>query len=332
MILLDIGFTSLHALLRGLYNDMMPLCADLTGIAKGLAGLGALLYVSYRVWQALARAEEIDVFPLLRPFCIGICIMFFPTLVLGTINGVMSPIVSGCHQILESQVFDMNKFQQQKDEIERKAITDAVTGFVVENADYDKKIENMGWSVKNLAIMTGIYKLQEALSFRAMIIKIMREILEFIFEAAALVIDTIRTFYLIILAIWGPVSFAISVYDGFQHTLVHWLCRYLNVYLWLPISDVFSAILSRIQVLCLQYDVQNIDYISQSLSSTTYLLFLVIGIAGYFSIPSVSTWIIQCGGMGGYLKNVNGIGSGASKTAGAAAGAATGNPAGLLIH
>ena len=57
----------------------------MAGVAKGIAGLGALFYVAYRVWQSLARAEPIDVFPMLRPFAIGLCIMFFPTVVLGTI-------------------------------------------------------------------------------------------------------------------------------------------------------------------------------------------------------------------------------------------------------
>ena len=54
---------------------MMPLCGDMAGVAKGIAGLGALFYVAYRVWQSLARAEPIDVFPMLRPFAIGLCIM-----------------------------------------------------------------------------------------------------------------------------------------------------------------------------------------------------------------------------------------------------------------
>ena len=53
----------------------------MAGVAKGIAGLGALFYVAYRVWQSLARAEPIDVFPMLRPFAIGLCIMFFPTVV-----------------------------------------------------------------------------------------------------------------------------------------------------------------------------------------------------------------------------------------------------------
>ena len=52
---------------------MMPLCGDMAGVAKGIAGLGALFYVAYRVWQSLARAEPIDVFPMLRPFAIGLC-------------------------------------------------------------------------------------------------------------------------------------------------------------------------------------------------------------------------------------------------------------------
>ena len=69
------------------------------------------------------------------------------------------------------------------------------------------------------------------------------------FDAAALVIDTLRTFFLIVLAILGPLAFAISVWDGFQSTLTQWLCRYIQVYLWLPVSDLFSCILAKIQVL-----------------------------------------------------------------------------------
>ena len=70
-------FDNLHQVLRNLYQEMMPLCGDMIGVAKGIAGLGALFYVAYRVWKALANAEPIDVFPLLRPFAIGLCVMFF---------------------------------------------------------------------------------------------------------------------------------------------------------------------------------------------------------------------------------------------------------------
>lgn len=115
-------FENLHQILRSLYDEMMPLCSDMTDIAKGLAGLGALFYVALRVWQSLSRAEPIDVFPLLRPFAIGLAIMFFPTIVLGTLNSVMSPIVQGTHSMLETQTFDMNEYRAQKDKLEEEAM------------------------------------------------------------------------------------------------------------------------------------------------------------------------------------------------------------------
>ena len=67
--LLAIEFDNLHQILRCLYTDMMPLCGNMAGVAKGIAGLGALFYVAAKVWQSLASAEPIDVYPLLRPFC-----------------------------------------------------------------------------------------------------------------------------------------------------------------------------------------------------------------------------------------------------------------------
>ena len=106
MVLLAVNFENLHQILQSLYEDMMPLCSQMTGGAKGLAGLGALFYVAYRVWQSLASAEPIDVFQLLRPFALGLCIMFFPTMVLGTLNRVLSPIVKGTHRLHEPQTFD----------------------------------------------------------------------------------------------------------------------------------------------------------------------------------------------------------------------------------
>ena len=115
-------FDNLHQILRSLYEQMMPLCADMAGVAKGIAGLGALFYVAYRVWQSLARAEPIDVFPMLRPFAIGLCIMFFPTVVLGTINSVLSPVVQGTAKLLETQTLDMNKYREQKDRLEYEAM------------------------------------------------------------------------------------------------------------------------------------------------------------------------------------------------------------------
>lgn len=331
--LLEIGFTNLHGLLQNLYNDMMPLCSVIVNVAKVIAGVGALLYVSYRVWQSLARAEAIDVFPLLRPFCISLCILFFPSLVVGSINGMLSPVVKGCHNILERQVFSMNEYQKQKDDAENQFMKKIGLGFISDDEEMDKEISKLGWNPVDWAVVSTMNRLHTDWTMRGLIIKAMRAILEFIFEAANLIIDTIRTFFLIVLTILGPLAFAFGVFDGFTMSIVHWLGRYISVYLWLPISDIFGAILSKIQIITLQYDLENGgNPYSVSLSSSTYLVFLAIGIVGYFSVPSVSNWVIHTCGLGSYLHNVNNLGNSAGNTAGAATGAATGRLTGALLH
>ena len=117
-----IDFSNLHTILRSLYDEMMPLCSEMAGVAQAIAGLGALFYVAYRIWRSLAAAEPVDVFPLFRPFVIGLCIMFFPTLVLGTINSVMSPVVQGTASMLEGQTLDMQKYREEKDRLEYEAM------------------------------------------------------------------------------------------------------------------------------------------------------------------------------------------------------------------
>ena len=216
-----VDFDNLHQILRSLYAEMMPLCANMAGIAKGIAGLGALFYVAVRVWQSLSRAEPIDVYPLLRPFAIGLCIMFFPSFVLGTINSVMSPVVKGTHQMLESQTFDMNEYRRQKDNLEYEAMMrNPETAYLASNEEFDRQLDELGWSPGDLVTMSGMYIERGMYNLKKSIRDTFRELLEILFQAAALVIDTIRTFFLIVLAILGPIAFAISVYDGFQSTKI----------------------------------------------------------------------------------------------------------------
>ena len=332
--LLSIDFENLHQILHTLYQEMIPLCSNLTGVAKGIAGLGALFYVAAKVWQALARAEPIDVYPLLRPFAIGLCIMFFPTFVLGTINTVLSPVVKGCHGMLETQTFDMNKYREQKDKLEYEANKrNPETAYLVDKEEFDKKLDELGWSAGDLITMGGMYIDRAEYRMKQNIRRWFQELLELLFQSAGLVIDTIRTFFLIVLSILGPIAFAISVYDGFQSTLTQWITRYISVYMWLPVSDLFSSVLARIQVLMLTKDIEAMSdptFIPDS-TNTVYMVFLIIGIFGYFTIPTVANWIIMAGGVSGANRAMNTTAAKAGNVAAAGAGAAVGNVAGKLI-
>lgn len=127
----------------------------------------------------------------------------------------------------------------------------------------------------------------------------MSEILRVLFEASALCIDTLRTFQMVVLSILGPLVFALSVFDGFHHTLTVWLARYINIFLWLPVANIFGSIIGRIQEKMLTLDIEQVGEYGDTFFSRTdvaYLVFMIIGIVGYFTVPSVANYIVHAGG------------------------------------
>jgi conjugative transposon TraJ protein len=160
-------------------------------------------------------------------------------------------------------------------------------------------------------------------NFRNSVKQWMSEVLQVLYEAAALCINTIRTFYLIILAILGPIVFGLAVFDGFQHTLTVWLAKYINVFLWLPVSNIFGAIIGKVQENMLKLDISQVQNAGDTFFSSTdtaYLIFLIIGIIGYFTVPSVANYIVNAGGGNGLLQKVTAMTSSATVQAGSAAG------------
>ena len=250
--------------------------------------------------------------------------MFFPTVVLGTINSVLSPVVTGTNGILQTQTLDMNQYREQKDRLELEAMKrNPETSYLVDKEEFDKKLDDLG--ITDAPEICGMYIDRAMYNTKKWFQELFRNLLELMFQAAALVIDTLRTFFLVVLSILGPISFAISVWDGFQATLTQWFVRYISIYLWLPVSDLFSSVLARVQVLV------DPNFIPDG-SNAVYITFLIIGIIGYFTIPTVAGWIVQAGGgAGNYGKNVNQTASKTGSIAGGAAGAAVGNVAGRLI-
>ncbi len=302
------GFTgeihSLQSVLDQLYSEMLPLCSQLTGVGRGLAGFAALWYIGSRVWRHLANAEPIDFYPLLRPFGIGIAILLFPW-VLALINGIMQPTVAGTAAMVSGSNNAIAYLMNLKEEAIRK--TPAWQMYVGPDGsrDRDKWYRYTHPDGSDEGTLEGLsndiqFSMAKAsYNFRNSVKQWLSEILQIVFEAAALCINTIRTFYLIVLGILGPIVFGISVFDGFQHTLTSWIARYINVYLWLPVANIFGAIIAKIQENMLRIDLEQIARYGDTFFSSTdtaYLIFLMMGIVGYFTVPSVCNYIVQAAG------------------------------------
>jgi len=318
---------SLHTVLEQIYEEMIPKCDRLIGVGRGIAGFAALWYIAARVWGHIARAESVDFYPLFKPFVVGFAILIFPS-VIGLINGVMKPTVTGTEAMVEERDAAIAVLLKEKEEKVKQSDPYLMYVGADGSGDYDKwyrytfdeEPEEEGWleSIGN-NIRFAMSKMYY--NFRNAVKEVIAEILQLLFAAASLTINTMRTFNLIILAILGPLAFGLSVFDGFGHTLNHWLARYINVFLWLPIANIFGALIGTIQENMLKIDIGQIVETGDTFFSRTdlgYMIFLIIGIFGYFSVPSIANQILWVGGG----DSLTGRATGAAMAAGGAAGAA----------
>ncbi|HEU4789421.1 MAG TPA: conjugative transposon protein TraJ [Flavobacterium sp.] len=308
---------SLHIVLDQLYDQMMPLCNNLLGVGQGIAGFATIWYIGSRVWRHIANAEPIDFYPLFRPFVIGFCIMIFPS-VLYMINGVMKPTVTATAAMVEGSNKAIGLLLQKKEEAIKSTNTwqmyigesgdgnqDRWYKYTHDNANPNDEgmIDGVGNDIK-FAMSKASY------SFRNSVKEWLSEVLRVLFEAASLCIDTLRTFQLIVLSVLGPLVFGIAVFDGFQHTLTVWLARYINIYLWLPVANIFGSIIGKIQEKMLEIDISQVNSYGDTFFSRTdmaYLIFMIIGIVGYFTVPSVANYIVHAGGGGALGQKVTSI-------------------------
>ncbi|MGO1672297.1 MAG: conjugative transposon protein TraJ [Sphingobacterium sp.] len=324
---------SLHSVLEQLYQEMLPLCSQLIGVARGLAGFAATWYIGVRVWGNIARAQPVDFYPLFRPFVIGLCIMLFPS-VLGLMNTILKPTVTATSQMIGHSDDAIKEMLKQKQEA--IARSDAWQIYVGEggsgNRDRWYKYTHQGEDSSGEGFFDGIgndikFSMEKAsYNFRNSIKEWMSEVLQLLYQAAALCINTLRTFQLIVLAILGPLVFGLAVFDGFQHSLTIWIARYINIYLWLPIANIFGSIIGKIQAHMLRLDLSQIEQAGDTFFSRTdlaYLIFLIIGIVGYFTIPSVANYIVHAGGGSAFGQRVTQVFTSATRgtVSGAVAGA-----------
>jgi hypothetical protein len=271
--------TTMQGFLDKLYQDMLPLSSQLTGVARALAGLFALIVITYKVWGHFARAEAIDVFPLLRPFGIGVALAFYPVL-LSVINGLVQPVVT------VTQGMAQNGQQAVQTILAQQQQLPAVTGdSAVDLAD------EIGAKLDSIQLNPTTI-IQEGLT----------TLLQWLFEGASMILSVLQTFIRVVMSIMGPLALGLSVLDGFRNSYQQWLARYIGVCLWLPVVNIYGAILAKVQVLMIQQDASG-DFVHGH--GLLYIIFLLMGIIGYTCVPSTAGYVVQSLGGHALLSKVN---------------------------
>lgn len=329
--------SAFQGVLDTLYKTMVSMAGDLIVVTQAIGAFGTLWYIGVRVWKHLAAAEPIDFFPLFRPFVIILLITLYPY-ILTIMNSILSPTVIATQKMVEKTSDPIAVLLERR----QKAISDSdewqdLAGLHGnENEDW-RKYEQQEEKPEGLTLGRALkFSMSMVTNSFSVITKLfMSYLLQLLYFAAALCIDAMRTFILLLLSILGPFILCLSIYDGFQHILPIWIARYINIYLWLPIANLLSSMIGKIQEGLLRIDLEalqqgNVAGFGQT--DIAYLIFLVIGIIGYFSIPSISNYIVHAAGANTIVSKTNslimsagsmavgGVGGGSAGAAGSGAG------------
>lgn len=315
-----------------MFQSMKPQFSSFIAFGQAVGCIGAIFYVFFRVWGHMARAEPVEVFPLLRPFALALCLLFYPNLVdfMVTLGNYLG---KGTESFVSDKVRTVEELDRRKDELLKQRAAQEI-------AAAGAGQEELSWSVVGESIfggMTGINSIQRAAMKYAVsswFDEIMLRVSKLIYSAAAIGLKVLSVFFIIVLSITGPLTFGLACFDWFYGGLASWFSRFIHVLLWVPIANIFGGIIEEVHIQMLSTDIDQLMKTPADTFATSDLMlmvFYVIGTAGYLMIPKVASWILESSGVAGGISTVMKPFTAPVAAAGAVAGAGVGMAAGSAL-
>lgn len=291
---------TLNETLGETFTSMLSLSADMVVLGQLIGGLGALVYIAYHLAVAMARNEPFDPLTLARPFAIGIIIAIFPQF-LELLNFLLGYIVKITHAIADMGIDEHERLYEQAKKLRADVFAGiAETNNAASGGNIFVRIYDSVSSIPGdigMSIKYGFVKL-----------------IEFLFRAASVCINVLRTFHLLILGILGPIIFGFAVWEGLKGGIQKWFTLYIQTFMWLPMCYILQAILMHIQNVILQEDIASYtqaladiklalgshqavdaDTLLHSVNIWPHMLFYIVGITTVLSVPTLCKYIVEAG-------------------------------------
>ncbi|MDR1182339.1 MAG: hypothetical protein LBL13_10230 [Bacteroidales bacterium] len=328
---------------QDIFDKLSVRIADIGSIVAGIIGIGALFYFAWKTWGALARNESIDLYPLLKPLVIVFLCLNFYTVVITPVHYILAPLRSYTitlrdnvvqeHAALYRQIQDKAKADKERLQREQKEKLRAansrswsgrVNNFLEEYVS--DPVNEILYCVSDEAILS--YLGFDGFTLAGAVMEILISVLSLAKDVVWFVINCLRLFFLIILGMIGPIAFTLSLFPSFEGSLSNWFAKYISIYLWAPVCNIIGVVLSQIE--CLMMD--NLSFSQDNAWSigTVLIIFYVIGIASYLSVPTIATWAVQGGASAMELSSTLQGARKAALIAGGAGAAASGRMSGSI--
>lgn len=273
--------------------------ASFITISQIICGIGAVIYIGTLISKSLASGgqERLDLWKLSRPVAILLLITLCNSVVCPAIDLVIE-------EPLMALTKDCHKKEQESIAEKREMLKDIKISAEEHIEDIEKSNGKESTDFSFVRLITGKdlgTQLTDIIWFA------FESLADIIMCVAKLIIVMISALYKIILKLFAPFAFALSMFPYFHDNLKHWVGRYIHASLWIPISYVLELIqncctesyldkqIAFYQTICMSgtYDVASAGDGFQCF--TGIILSLVIACM-YLSIPTLASSIVQSAG------------------------------------
>lgn len=278
-----------------LFLEIYPSCTHLVGYASVLGGTFTLIYILINLNKTWGRGEPVDIQSYYHPIFMAILIYSLPIFI-PMVELMLSPLKTVTVSLVET---------------ENQNIEDLVKTYNEElkKAEEKKITENNGVKEDDLDLIdTAILKVRD------MFVQLIQIIIAVARSIAVLILAVLSTFYRITICLLSPIVIAISILPAFKDSAISLLKRYINVYLYVPLANVLSFIVAKVNTLYLNDSITKVragDLTASTDDLTGMLSILSISIMaliGYFSIPTLAGWIVESSGGGAMTSGANKLG------------------------
>lgn len=324
------------------YETALTDVSHIVTYSTAVAGIAALIYLCSKIWKQWANGGQIDFYGLLRPFAILLVLINFSYVPM-LIEGITSPLITFTEEMRKSKNELYNDKAKQLAEMQvNKAIEKANNIKNAVTEDWDGNSVKMTGTTTGISIFDdittaisdginsigekidnatgGIYTklcqiassveyfipgLQQFYWIENIISHAISTLCEYLCIAVSSCIVIFAYLTKVVLVLLGPIVFAFSIFPGFNNILLQWLCRYINVCLWVPICNIIGYFMQTLTIeVVMNNAISSINDPMLAQATTLHtnnlvgIIFLIISIILYAMVPKISNWIISGDGSG----------------------------------
>lgn len=284
-------------------------------MGSSIALLTTVIYIGLITSESFIKVEGLDWYKALRPVVIGLVIGSFNYIVIIPMDTLTSLANNYIEAAVEVSKDNITTLRRQVSEKEKNKVQEQLQAYDIKidatNPEAAKEAEEMFNQAQSQAMT--FEDIQESVAqsgptriSEGFIEKYANRLLIWLVELLGAIAEAYITFlaffYLMLLTLLGPISFAFGILPAFSSTISQWFARYVHISLYIPLAKIIVFLITNTQELILQDrlnapELVNPEFVLACLS--------VVGVIVMFKIPAIAEWIVASGGAGSLNNSIN---------------------------